>query len=130
MHLRLPAGYQFFGAPEPIAASLTRYLECAAGTRKANTVASMAGRLGHLVRTVADIDPAWDTLAALDRQRHIEPYLVAVGAAVNPRTGANLSASERRSRILTAAISPRRRGATTGGWRRADDQRGFRCQTH
>ena len=103
LHLRRPAGYQFFGAPAPITASLARYLECAAGTRKANTVAHIAGRLGHFVRTVAGIDPAWDSLAALDRQRHIEPYLVAVSAAVNPRTGAPLSASERRSRILTVA---------------------------
>lgn len=101
LHLRRPAGYQFIGAPAPVTASLSRYLECAAGTRKANTVTHMAGRLGHFVRTVAEIDPAWDTLAGLDRQRHIEPYLVAVAAAVNPRTGAQLSASERRSRILT-----------------------------
>ncbi len=41
------------------------------------------------------------SLADLDRQRHIEPYLAAVAAAVNPHTGALLSASERRSRILT-----------------------------
>jgi integrase len=100
-HLRLPDGHQFIGVPEPITASLVRYLECAAGTRKANTVAHMAGRLGHFVRTVAEIDPPCDTLAGLDRQRHIEPYLAAVAAAVNPRTGAPLSASERRSRILT-----------------------------
>lgn len=101
-HLRGPAGRHFIAAPEPVAASLSRYLDCAAGTRKANTVAHMAGRLGHLVRTVAQIDPAWDSLAGLDRQRHIEPYLAAVASAVNPRTGAPLSASERRSRILTA----------------------------
>jgi integrase len=41
------------------------------------------------------------SLAALDRQRHIEPYLAAVAAARNPRTGTPLSPSERRSRVLT-----------------------------
>jgi integrase len=100
-HLKLPAGHQFIGVPEPVAASLARYLECAAGTRTASTVAHIAGRLGHFVRFVADLDPALDSLADLDRQRHIEPYLAETAAALNPRTGEPLSASERRSRILT-----------------------------
>jgi hypothetical protein len=100
-HLRWPAGRHVIGVPEPVAASLARYLECAAGTRTANTVAHIAGRLGHFVRFIADLDPALDSLADLDRQRHIEPYLATTAAAVNPRTGAPLSASERRSRILT-----------------------------
>ena len=47
------------------------------------------------------IDPELTTLAGLDRQRHIEPYLAGVAAARHPHTGAPLSASERRSRILT-----------------------------
>ena len=100
-HLKLPAGHQFVGVPAPIVASLTHYLQCAAGTRTANTVAHIAGRLGQFIRLVADLDPALDSLAGLDRQRHIEPYLAATAAATNPRTGAPLSASERRSRILT-----------------------------
>lgn len=100
-HLKLPAGHQFVGVPEPIAASLTHYLECAAGTRTANTVAHIAGRLGHFIRFVADLDPNLCSLAELERQRHIEPYLSATATAVNPRSGTPLSASERRSRILT-----------------------------
>ncbi len=100
-HLRLPGQRHFAGVPEPITASMGRYLECAGGTRTANTVAHIAGRLGHFVRFIAGVDPQLDSLARLDRQRHIEPYLVATAAAVNPRTGAPLSASERRSRILT-----------------------------
>ena len=47
----------------------------------------MAGRLGHFARFLAACDPALDSLAGLDRQRHIEPYLAAVAAARNPRTG-------------------------------------------
>jgi len=61
----------------------------------------IAGRLGHFARFLAACDPALDSLAGLDRQRHIEPWLAAVAAARNPRTGAVLSASERRSRVLT-----------------------------
>jgi len=61
----------------------------------------MAGRLGRFARFLAACDPALDSLAGLDRQRHIEPYLAAVAAARNPRTGTVLSASERRSRVLT-----------------------------
>jgi integrase len=100
-HLKLPGGRHFVGVPEPIAASLAHYLECAGGTRTANTVEHIAGRLGHFARFIAGVDPALESLAGLDRQRHIEPYLAATAAAVHPRTGAPLSASERRSRILT-----------------------------
>ena len=87
-------------APE-LRASLVAYLECAAGTRTRSTVSHMASRLAHFARQLAIIDPELRSLAALDRQRHIEPYLAAVAAARHPHTGTPLSASERRSRILT-----------------------------
>ena len=100
-HLRWPWARHFAGASPEIGRSLTAYLECASGTRVRSTVLGMAGRLGHFARFLAACDPALASLAALDRQRHIEPYLAAVAAARNPRTGTVLSASERRSRILT-----------------------------
>jgi integrase len=100
-HLRWPWTRHFAGASPEIGRSLTAYLECASGTRVRSTVLGMAGRLGHFARFLAAHDPALASLAALDRQRHIEPYLAAVAAARNPRTGTVLSASERRSRILT-----------------------------
>jgi integrase len=86
-----------------VADSLVAYLECASGTRTRSTVLGIAGRLGHFARFLTEADPALISLAALDRQRHIEPYLAAVAAARNPRTGTTLSASERRSRVLTVA---------------------------
>ncbi len=100
-HLRWPTGRHFAGVPEPIATSLARYLQCAAGTRTAGTVEAIGCRLGHFARMVAGFDPTLTSLSGLDRQRHIEPYLAANAAAINPHTGATLSASERRSRILT-----------------------------
>jgi integrase len=100
-HLRWPWARHFDGAAPGIGRSLTSYLECASGTRVRVTVLAMAGRLGHFARFLAACDPALDSLAGLDRQRHIEPWLAAVAAARNPRTGTVLSASERRSRVLT-----------------------------
>jgi integrase len=96
-----PWSHHFVGVNDTIAASLVSYLECAAGTRTRTTVSGMAGRLAHFGRFLATIDPALSSLAGLGRQQHIEPYLAAVAAARNPRTGTVLSASERRSRILT-----------------------------
>lgn len=100
-HLRWPWRRHFTGVPDPIADSLVAYLECASGTRTRATVLSIAARLGHFARFLAEQDPALASLAGLDRQRHVEPYLAAVAAARHPRIGTPLSASERRSRILT-----------------------------
>jgi integrase len=100
-HLRWPWQRHFASAPKQLADSLVAYLECASGTRARSTVRGMASRLGHFAGFLADHDPALTSLAALDRQRHIEPYLAAVAAAANPRTGTTLSVSERCSRVLT-----------------------------
>jgi integrase len=102
-HLRWPWRRHFAGVPTGLADSLVAYLECASGTRTRSTVLGIASRLGHFARFLTAHDPALTSLAGLGRQRHIEPYLAAVAAARNPRTGATLSASERRSRILTVA---------------------------
>jgi integrase len=96
-----PWSHHFVGVNDTVAAALVSYLECAAGTRTRTTVSGIAGRLAHFGRFLAATDPILSSLAGLDRQRHIEPYLAAVAAARNPRTGTVLSASERRSRILT-----------------------------
>jgi integrase len=100
-HLRRPWRHHFAGAPTQVADSLVTYLECAQATRTRSTMLTMASRLGHFARFLAAHDPALSSLGGLDRQRHIEPYLAAVTAARNPRTGTVLSASERRSRVLT-----------------------------
>jgi len=50
---------------------------------------------------LAAVDPGLASLADLDRQRHIEPWLRAVAEARHRHHGTPLSASERRSRILT-----------------------------
>lgn len=100
-HLRWEWERHFAGVPEAIGRSLVAYCECAAGTRTRSTVSHMASRLANFARFVTAHDPTLTSLAELDRQRHLEPYLAAVAAARHPHTGAILSASERRSRILT-----------------------------
>jgi hypothetical protein len=47
-------------------------------------VLGIASRLGHFARFLAAYDPALTSLAALDRQRNIEPYLAAVGRRPQP----------------------------------------------
>jgi hypothetical protein len=88
------------GVPGPLRDSFVRYLECGVGTHARATIQHMASRLAHFGRLLARLDPDLSSLANLDRQRHIEPFLHDVAAARNRRTGAPLSASERRDRIL------------------------------
>jgi hypothetical protein len=71
------------GVPPQLQASLVAYLECAAGTRARSTVSHMASRLAHFGRQLTVIDPELTTLAGLDRQRHIEPYLAGVAASLS-----------------------------------------------
>jgi len=63
------------------------YLERKSGTCKPKTVTGMATKLVHFGRFVADHDPDLTSLADLDRQRHIEPYLNSVANAINFKNG-------------------------------------------
>ena len=67
------------------------YLERKLGTCRPKTVSSLATRLAHFGRFLADIDPALVSLAGLDRRRHVEPYLNSVAAAVSTTTGRPLT---------------------------------------
>ena len=87
------------GVPESLRNCFVRYLECCMGTHTRLTVSHMATRLAHFGRLLARLDPDLTSLADLDRQRHIEPFLQDVAAARHRFTGAPLAASERRSRI-------------------------------
>ena len=89
------------GVAPAIQGLLVAYLECCVGTRARSTVSHMASRLAHFGRHLAAVDPGLASLADLDRQRHIEPWLRAVAEARHRHHGTPLSASERRSRILT-----------------------------
>lgn len=109
------------GVPATIRGSLVAYLEAAAGTRARSTVSHMGSRLAFFGRQLDAVDPDIASLADLDRQRHIEPFLHAVAQARNHRTGQPLSASERRSRILT--VSRMLEDIAEWGWSQAPTRR-------
>jgi integrase len=83
---------------------MTAYLERLQGTHARSSVQGTASELAHFGRFLARHDPGLPSLSALGRQRHIEPYLNEVAAAVNHRTGAPIAASTAKSRILTVGI--------------------------
>ena len=97
------------------------YLERKLGTCRPKTVSSLATRLAHFGRFLADIDPALVSLAGLDRRRHIEPYLNSVAAAVSVTTGRPLTSADQARRIL--AVSCFLADITEWGWPDAPPRR-------
>ena len=92
------------GVPPQVRLPMTAYLERLQGTHARSSVQGTASELAHFGRFLARHDPGLPSLSALGRQRHIEPYLNEVAAAVNHRTGAPIAASTAKSRILTVGI--------------------------
>ena len=80
---------------------MTAYLERLQATLARSTVQGAASELAHFGRFLARHDPGLSSLSLLDRQRHIEPYLNEVAAAVNRRTGHPIAASTAKERIQT-----------------------------
>jgi len=78
---------------------MTAYLERLHATLARSTVQGTASELAHFGRFLARHDPQLESLAALDRQRHIEPYLNEVAAATSRRTGAAITKSTAKQRI-------------------------------
>jgi len=97
------------------------YLDRLTATHSRNTVTGTASRLNHFAAHLAAVDPGLASLSQLDRRRHIETYLTANAEAVNSRTGAPISISERRGRVL--AISCLLNDITEWGWAEAPGRR-------
>ncbi len=89
------------GVTDQVRKPMTAYLERLAGTLARSSVQGAASELAHFGRFLARHDPGLVSLAPLDRQRHIEPYLNEVAAAVNHRTGEPIAASTAKQRIQT-----------------------------
>jgi integrase len=90
------------------------YLERKTGTCRADTVTCMATRLVHFGRFLADVDPDLTSLADLDRQRHIEPYLNSVASALNSKNGEPITSADQLRRVLT--VSSFLSDITEWGW--------------
>jgi integrase len=93
--------HHFGGVPAWLAARLEDYTSAISGTHELSTMDGIAIRLAHFGRHLAATDPGLDSLAGLDRQRHIETYLAATAVARAARGGQPISAGEQRSRIIT-----------------------------
>lgn len=95
------SGHHFGGVPAWLVPRLLLYTEQLRGTHAPATIHGTAIRLAHFGRFLAGCDPALDSLAGLERQRHIEPYLTAVADATAFGTGRPISINEQRNRIIT-----------------------------
>jgi site-specific recombinase XerD len=93
--------HHFGGIPAWLAARLEDYATAVSGTYEDSTMDGIAIRLAHFGRHLAAADPGLDSLADLDRQRHIETYLAAVATARASRGGQPISAREQRNRVIT-----------------------------
>jgi len=89
------------GVSPQVRRPMTAYLERLQGTHARSSVQGTASELAHFGRFLARHDPGLASLALLDRQHHIEPYLTEVAVAVNHRTGQPIAASTAKGRIQT-----------------------------
>ena len=87
------------GVTDQVRRPMTAYLERLHATLARSTVQGTASELAHFGRFLARHDPCLASLALLDRQQHVEPYLNEVAAAVNHRTGTPIAASTAKQRI-------------------------------
>jgi integrase len=87
----------------PIQATMIAYLERKRATCRPKTVSSIATRLTHFGVFLADTDPGLESVAVLDRCRHIEPYLTSLVDAVDSRTGELITVADRSRRVLAVA---------------------------
>jgi integrase len=79
------------------------YLDRKTGTCRPETVTGMATRLVHFGRFLAEIDPGLTSIADLDRQQHIEPYLNSVANAINSKNGEPITTADQARRVLAAS---------------------------
>ena len=93
------------------------YLERKAATCGEKTVTGIATRLAHFGRFLAELDPDLASLAQLERERHIEPYLNSITRALNIKTGEPISTADQDRRIR--AVSGFLTDIAEWGWEQA-----------
>jgi integrase len=101
----------------PIRGTVVAYLERKRATCQPKTVSAIATRLKHFGVFLAEVDPGLDSIAALDRRRHIEPYLTSLVDAVNPKNGELITVADRSRRVL--AVMGFLTDITEWGWPQA-----------
>jgi integrase len=83
-----------------IRATMIAYLERKRATCQPKTVSGIATRLKHFGVFLAQADPALDSVASLDRRRHIEPYLTSLTEAVSSKNDELITVADRSRRVL------------------------------
>jgi len=99
-HEHAGTAHRFGGVPGWLAERLVIYTERLRCTHRPSTISGIAIRLAHFGRFLAACDPSVSSLADLDRQRHVEPYLNAVAVAAVLGTDHTISVGEQRNRIV------------------------------
>jgi integrase len=84
----------------PIRTTMIAYLERKRATCQPKTVSAIATRLKHFGIFLARLDPALDSIASLERQRHVEPYLTSLVEAVNAKNDELITVADRSRRVL------------------------------
>jgi integrase len=99
----VPFADRLAGITPPLATAITAYLERKLATCKPKTVSGLATRLMHFGQLLTKIDPGLVTLAALDRRRHIEPWLASLPGAVNTKNDGVITVAEHHRRVISVA---------------------------
>jgi integrase len=105
----------------PIRQTMIAYRDRKRATCQPKTVSAIATRLTHFGVFLADVDPGLESIAALDRRRHVEPYRTSLVDAVNPKTGELITVADRSRRVL--ALTGFLTDITEWGWPEAPPRR-------
>jgi integrase len=84
----------------PLRPSFVAYLERKAATCHAKTVTGLATRLAHFGQFLGQVDPKLRSLRALERRRHIEPYLNFLTTTPNSKSGGTITRAEQARRAV------------------------------
>src|SRR5450759_1097652 len=117
----LPLEERMVDIAAPLRAAFIAYLQRKSATCRPKTVSSLATRLAHFGRFLADIDPELASLAALDRRRHIEPFITSLVEATNTVTGEPITLADRARRVH--AVGNFLAEITEWGWQDAPPRR-------
>ena len=117
----LPLEERMVDVAAPLRAAFIAYLQRKSATCRPKTVSSLATRLAHFGRFLADIDPELASLAALDRRRHIEPFITSLVEATNTVTGEPITLADRARRVH--AVGNFLAEITEWGWQEAPSRR-------
>jgi integrase len=99
----VPFAERFAEVSPPIRAALVAYLERKLVTCRPKTVTGLATRLKYFGEFLADVDPGLESLAGLERRKHIEPYLTSLMDTVSTKTGEPITVADRGRRVIALA---------------------------